>query len=92
MSLKQLESEVAGLTAAELREFSAWFEQFIADSWDRQIEEDAANGNLDRLVKNLGINLQEDATQPLQTGLDRATPSRVSSSGSGSVRIMSMTV
>lgn len=71
MSLKQLESHVAGLTAEELREFSAWFEQFMADAWDKQIEEDSANGNLDQMVRNLGINLDEDATEPLHAGLKR---------------------
>lgn len=71
MSLKQLESHVAGLTPEELREFSAWFEQFIADTWDKQIEADSLNGNLDQLVKNLGINLDEDETESLRSGLDQ---------------------
>lgn len=71
MSLKQLESHVAGLTSEELREFSAWFEQFMADTWDKQIEEDSANGRLDQLVRNLGINLDEDDTEPLRVGLDQ---------------------
>jgi hypothetical protein len=68
MSLKQLESHVAGLTSEELREFSAWFEQFMADTWDKQIEEDSASGRLDQLVRNLGINLDEE---PLRVGLDQ---------------------
>jgi hypothetical protein len=71
MSLKQLESHVAGLTSEELREFSAWFEQFMADTWDKQIEEDSASGRLDQLVRNLGINLDEDDTEPLRVGLDQ---------------------
>jgi hypothetical protein len=47
MSLKELESAVAGLSRGELEKFSQWFEEFIADAWDQQIEADALAGRLD---------------------------------------------
>jgi hypothetical protein len=50
MSVEELEKAVATLPSDQLARFSAWFEKFAADAWDRQIEEDAKNGKLDRLV------------------------------------------
>jgi hypothetical protein len=71
MTVDQLQSHVGELTAEELKVFGAWFENFIADQWDRQIEEDATNGNLDRMLKNLGIDLDNDPAEPLEAGLAR---------------------
>ena len=71
MSLQQIEERVSRLSDAELRAFSAWFEGFLADAWDDQIERDAANGGLDRLIAKLGIDPETDATEPMQAGFER---------------------
>jgi len=42
---------VAGLGPSELAIFSAWFERFEAERFDRRIEEDAQAGKLDRLAE-----------------------------------------
>jgi len=55
MSIQELESEVSRLSKPELAAFYEWFEEFMADSWDRQIEVDIAAGKLD------AIGLQADA-------------------------------
>jgi len=51
MSLQELEKAVAGLTAPELNAFSQWFEEFLADAWDKQIEADSKAGRLDAAAK-----------------------------------------
>ena len=51
MSVEELESVVSKLPPDELARFSEWFEEFIADQWDRQIEEDARSGKLNDAVK-----------------------------------------
>lgn len=51
MSVEELESVVSGLSAAELARFSQWFEEFMADQWDRQIEQDVLSGRLDATLK-----------------------------------------
>jgi hypothetical protein len=51
MSIKELERAVSELPPQEFAEFAAWFEEFAADQWDRQIEADVAAGKLDRLAK-----------------------------------------
>lgn len=47
MSLQELESAVTRLSTAELTSFSQWFQEFLADNWDRQIEADIQAGRLD---------------------------------------------
>jgi hypothetical protein len=51
MTLHDIESAVAGLPADELAKFRAWFVEFDADAWDRQIEDDAKAGRLDALAQ-----------------------------------------
>ena len=47
MSLHELESAVSQLPAAELSVFAQWFEEYLADAWDRKIEADIDAGRLD---------------------------------------------
>ena len=51
MSVDELEKVVAQLPPDKLAKFSAWFEEFCADAWDRQIERDAISGKLDKFAK-----------------------------------------
>ncbi len=51
MSIEELESAVRGLPAVELARFSEWFEEFMADAWDRQTEQDMRAGRLDAALK-----------------------------------------
>ena len=44
MSVEELQAAVAQLPAEELDRFSQWFEEFLADEWDRQIEADILAG------------------------------------------------
>jgi hypothetical protein len=50
MSVLELESEVARLSKPDLAVFTKWFENFVADNWDKQIEADVASGKLDSLA------------------------------------------
>lgn len=47
MSIEELQAAVAQLPAEELDRFSQWFEEFLAEQWDRQIEADILAGRLD---------------------------------------------
>ena len=46
MSVEELESVVSRLSSDELARFSEWFEEFLADQWDRKIEQDVLAGLL----------------------------------------------
>lgn len=49
-SVKDIESVIATLTPEELRYFREWFEQFDAQCWEKQLEQDAQSGRLDAMA------------------------------------------
>ena len=49
-SVNEIEEAVLRLTPAELDAFRAWFVDFEAAAWDRQMEDDVAAGRLDALA------------------------------------------
>lgn len=49
--VKNIEREIEKLTPSELSDFRKWFQQFDAENWDRQIEEDVQAGKLDALAE-----------------------------------------
>ena len=59
-TVQQLELGVRQLSSEELATFRAWFTEFDAEEWDRQIEADVSAGRLDWLV--------EEARQDLRQG------------------------
>ena len=48
--IKNIEREIEKLTPSELSDFRKWFQQYDAENWDRQIEEDVQAGKLDALA------------------------------------------
>jgi hypothetical protein len=50
MSVEELEKAIAKLPSEELARFRAWFEEFMADAWDKQIERDILAGKFDKLA------------------------------------------
>jgi hypothetical protein len=57
---KEIEEALLRLSPAELDAFRAWFAEFDADAWDRQMEGDIATGRLDALA--------DEAISDLQSG------------------------
>ena len=53
MSLQELTAAVAVLSPTELVAFTQWFEEYLADAWDRQIEDDVAAGRLDKVGREV---------------------------------------
>ena len=47
MSIAELETAVANLSKEELAKFNAWYEEYVAEQWDRRIEADILAGKLD---------------------------------------------
>lgn len=64
-SIDEIERAVRDLPAEDLREFRRWFLDFDAQLWDRQIEQDAAEGKLDRLADEALEELRQGRTRPL---------------------------
>ena len=47
MSVQTIQDKVTHLSKEELEEFSKWFEEYMADRWDEQIERDILAGKWD---------------------------------------------
>ena len=50
-NVQELEMAVSQLSANELLQFSEWFEELVADQWDKKIEADILAGRLDAAGK-----------------------------------------
>jgi len=50
VSVEEIEQAVAALSSGQLAKFRAWYAEYDAAAWDRQIEQDASAGKLDSLA------------------------------------------
>ena len=50
MTVSEIEKAIRKLSPEELNRLRAWFEEYCAQVWDKQIEEDAKSGRLDKLI------------------------------------------
>ena len=65
MSVRDIEENVSRLTKTDLVAFSKWFEEFVADQWDRQIEADALAGKLDAAASRADEQFEAGLCTPL---------------------------
>ena len=65
MDTKELERAVQELPADEFASFAAWFEEYLADRWDEEIEEDITAGRLDGLAARARSDFNEGRCKPL---------------------------
>ncbi len=64
MSLDELESAVARLPDEQLAAFARWFEEFLADTWDRRIEADIQAGRLDEAGRRADADFEAGRCKP----------------------------
>jgi hypothetical protein len=65
MSVEELKAAVAQLPTEELNRFSRWFEEFLADEWDRRIEADILAGRLDAAGRRADEDFEAGRCTPL---------------------------
>ena len=65
MNVEDLEAHVSSLSKDELARFSQWFEEFMADQWDRQIEQDMLAGRLDAALQRTDEHRHAGRVTPL---------------------------
>ncbi|MCG3198977.1 MAG: hypothetical protein GHCLOJNM_03484 [bacterium] len=65
MGLHELETAVTDLPAAELAAFARWFEEYLADAWDRRIEADIQAGRLDQVGRQADADFEAGRCKPL---------------------------
>lgn len=64
-TIEEIERAVTDLDPIELSRFRAWFLEFDAREWDRQIESDVASGRLDTLAEEALAEFRAGKTRPL---------------------------
>lgn len=65
MSVAELQAAVARVPAEQLDCFSQWFEEFLADQRDRQIEADILAGRLDAAGHRADKDIESGRCTPL---------------------------
>ena len=65
VSLNELETAVAQLPNDDLTVFAKWFEEYMADAWDRRIEADILAGRLDEAGRRADADAEAGRCQPL---------------------------
>lgn len=63
--VEQLKSEIRALSPKDLDSFREWFEEYVADEWDKQIESDARAGKLDHLAREALADHAASRTTPM---------------------------
>jgi len=65
MDVQEIESAITQLPPAQVAELAAWFEQFHAQLWDNQIEQDLRAGRLDSLLDETARDLDSGRCESL---------------------------
>lgn len=65
MSLQELETSVTQLPSEELTSFAQWFEEYLADAWDRRMEADIKAGRLEEAGRRADADFEAGRCKPL---------------------------
>ena len=65
MSLHELETAVSQLPLEDLTAFARWFEEYLADAWDRRIEADIQAGRLEEVGRRADADFEAGRCKPL---------------------------
>jgi len=65
MTITELEKAVTQLSEEEWIRFRAWFDEYYAQMWDKQIEADVQSGRLDDLLAEVEEEYNAGLSKPL---------------------------
>jgi hypothetical protein len=65
MNVQEIESAITQLPRAQVAELAAWFEQFHAQLWDSQIEQDVRDGRFNSLLDEAARDLDSGGCESL---------------------------
>jgi len=63
--MDQLEHDIMALNRSDLSALREWFQNYLADEWDRQIEADAKAGKLDSFARQALADHKAGRSRPL---------------------------
>lgn len=65
MSIDEIETAITQLGDTDLTAFARWFEEYLADAWDRRIEADVQAGRLDAAGRRADAEFDAGRCKPL---------------------------
>ena len=65
MGVKEIETAITQLSAEDVAKLVGWLEDYQAQLWDKQIEEDLEAGRLDALLAEVDKEYEAGLSQPL---------------------------
>jgi hypothetical protein len=65
MDVKEIETAISELPPAQVAELADWFDEFRAQLWDKQIEQDLKGGKLQSLLDETMQDLKSGRCEPL---------------------------
>jgi len=65
MSVLELEQAISQLPSEDLSRLAEWFEEYMADEWDKQIERDVAAGKFDKIIAKVDADIDAGRSTPL---------------------------
>ncbi len=65
MSVQEIETAITKLPAEKVTDLLQWLEEYHAEIWDQQIENDLADGKLDALLAEVDAEYEVGLAQPL---------------------------
>ncbi|MEH2107132.1 hypothetical protein [Nostoc sp.] len=71
-SLPEIEAAIMQLSKGEMRDLSNWLQEYLNDTWDKQIEADAKSGRLDRLIQRAKADIEANRVKPLDEILNNS--------------------
>lgn len=63
--LEKIEKDITALSAGDLKKLAEWLAEYQEELWDRQIEEDAKAGRLDKLIADAKEEIKAGKLRPL---------------------------
>jgi len=65
MSIQEIEAAITQLPAEQVDALMAWLEEYQAQLWDKQIEQDLETGRLDDLLSEVDKEYEAGLAEPL---------------------------
>ena len=65
MSVEDIEFAIAKLPPDQFARLAAWFAEYQAEQWDRQIEQDLRAGRLDGVIQKAREDIAAGRSKPL---------------------------
>jgi hypothetical protein len=65
ITLLEIEAAIKQLPEGDVRQLSAWLQEYLDEMWDRQIAADLVSGKLDKLIAQAETDMAENRVRDL---------------------------